>query len=430
MSDDRDLPRRLRSTAWSVARGRPAVWLYRRFRSLLGPGDAARQSLAALAVNSVASLIAGAVLGAITGTLRELPGLLVMIPGAVGMRGNIFSTLGGRLSTAIHTGQLDLEWKRDSVLVQNITSSMILTGSMSVALAVIAKVVAVAVGVEDTIPVLTMAMISVLGGVIASLVVLAGSVGLAYGAVRYGWDLDNVVAPVVSTLGDGATVPSLYLATFLVGIPFVTPALGAVLSVAALASFGYGLYARGRIVRQVVRESWPILTAAALLSTLAGVALEQRLDLLTVFAALLIIQPAFVSSAGALGGILSSRLSSKLHLGLVEAGRFPDRESRLDAVSVLLIGFPVYVLNGVGAHFLAGLVGQQSPGLPAMLAVSLIAGLATVLFVIVVAYYGTVAAVTMRVDPDTYGIPVVTSSVDFAGSVSLLVSVVALGIAG
>lgn len=430
MSEERAPPRRLRTTAWSILRGRPAVWLYRRLRSLLGPGDAARQSLTALAFNSVAALVAGAVLGAITGTLQELPGLLVMIPGAVGMRGNIFSSFGNRLSTAIHTGQLDLEWSRDSVLVQNITSSMILTGGMSVVLAVIAKVVAVAVGVEGTIPIAAMALISVLGGVLASLVVLAGSIGLAYGAVRFGWDLDNVVAPVVSTLGDVATVPSLFLATFLVGIPYLTTTLGVVLSIAGVAAFAYGLYARGRIVRNVVRESWPILTAAAVLSTLAGVALEQRLDLLTVFAALLILQPAFVSSAGGLGGILSSRLSSKLHLGFVEAHRVPGREARLDAVSVLLIGFPVYVLNAVGAHFLAGLVGQQSPGLPAMLAVSLIAGLVTVLFVIVVAYYGTVAAVTMRVDPDTYGIPVVTSSVDFAGSVSLLVSVVALGIAG
>lgn len=429
MSEQRARSRRVGTAAWWVLRGRPVVWLYRRFRSLLGPGDAARQSLAALALHSVAALFAGAVLGAITDTLRELPGLLVMIPGAVGMRGNIFATLGNRLSTTIHTGQLDLEWRRDSVVVQNITSAMILTGAMSVALALIAKAVAVGVGVENTIPVLSMALISVVGGLIASLVVLAGSLGLAYGAVRYGWDLDNVVAPLVTTLGDATTVPALWLATFLVGIPFVTPALGAGLSVLCLAAFAYGLFAPGLVVRQVVRESWPILTAAALLSTLAGVALESRLDLLTVFAALLIIQPTFVSSAGALGGILSSRLSSKLHLGFVQPRAIPDLDARLDAVSVLLIGFPVYVLNAVGAHLLAGVVGQQSPGLIMLLAISLVAGLAAVLFVIVIAYYGTIAAVTLRVDPDTYGIPVVTSSVDFVGSVALLVAVVGFGVA-
>ena len=41
----------------------------RRLVDLLGPtGDAARQSLAALLLNSVTSLVAGAALGAITGT--------------------------------------------------------------------------------------------------------------------------------------------------------------------------------------------------------------------------------------------------------------------------------------------------------------------------------------------------------------------------
>ena len=32
------------------------------------------------------------------------------------------------------------------------------------------------------------------------------------------------------------------------------------------------------------------------------------------------------------------------------------------------------------------------------------------------------------VDPDTYGIPIVTASVDFVGAVALIVTIVALGI--
>jgi hypothetical protein len=40
-------------------------------------------------------------------------------------------------------------------------------------------------------------------------VVLAASLGLTAGAVRWGWDLDNVTAPLVSTLGDVLTLPAL-----------------------------------------------------------------------------------------------------------------------------------------------------------------------------------------------------------------------------
>ena len=76
---------------------RPLV-LGRRLVDLLGPtGGAARQSLVALLFNSATSFVAGAVLGSITGTFEALPGLIVMVPAAIGLRGNIFGTFGNRL---------------------------------------------------------------------------------------------------------------------------------------------------------------------------------------------------------------------------------------------------------------------------------------------------------------------------------------------
>ena len=74
----------------SLQRPRP-LELGRRLVDLLGPtGDAARQSLVALVFNSSTSLVAGAMLGAIVATFEDLPGLLVMVPAAIGLRGNIF----------------------------------------------------------------------------------------------------------------------------------------------------------------------------------------------------------------------------------------------------------------------------------------------------------------------------------------------------
>src|SRR5260370_17787291 len=75
-----------------------------RFRALLGSDAASiRQGLAALLVSSGGDLLAGLTLGAITHTLQALPGLLVLVPAAIAMRGNIFGALGGRLGTLIPT---------------------------------------------------------------------------------------------------------------------------------------------------------------------------------------------------------------------------------------------------------------------------------------------------------------------------------------
>ena len=100
--------------------------------------------------------------------------------------------------------------------------------------------------------------------------------------------------------------------------------------------------------RQILRESMPVLVVALVLSTLAGIAVEKQLAIFAALPALLVLQPAFVSSAGALGGILSSRVATNLHLGLVQPEMRPGREARRDALLVLLIGFPVYRVQRVG----------------------------------------------------------------------------------
>src|ERR1700704_1984977 len=92
-----------------------------RLRAFVGPDAASvRQGLAALLVSSGGDLLAGLTLGAITHTLQALPGLLVLVPAAIGMRGNIFGALGSRLGTAIHTGTFTLSRRRSTVVGQNL----------------------------------------------------------------------------------------------------------------------------------------------------------------------------------------------------------------------------------------------------------------------------------------------------------------------
>src|SRR3954462_8937356 len=195
------------------------TWVRRagsRFRALLG-SDAAtvRQGLAALLVSSGGDLLAGLTLGAITGTLEALPGLLVLVPAAIGMRGNIFGALGSRLGTSIHTGTFRLSRRRDTVVGQNVVASIALTLFVSAALAVLAKAVAGIFGVTETISLADFLVISIIGGVLSSIVVLALTLAVASLSVRRGWDMDNVAAPLVTAAGDMVTLPSLFLATFL-----------------------------------------------------------------------------------------------------------------------------------------------------------------------------------------------------------------------
>lgn len=400
-----------------------------RLRAILGPDAAGvRQSLVALSLNSSTSLVAGAFLGSITGTFQRFPGLLVLVPAAIGLRGNIFGTFGSRISTTIHSGTFRLSTRRDTVLGQNVLAASILTLAMSLLLAITAKAIAVALGLERTIPVVELAVISIVGGALGSLVVMAATLGLTAGAVRYGWDLDDVNAPLVSTLGDVLTLPALFVGTFLVGIAVFTPALGAVLVAGSMAATVWGLRSKLDQLRRIVRESLPILALAGAVSAMAGIVIEKRFGSFSNYPALLVLVPAHLSSAGALGGILSGRLSSKIHLGVVIPQPVPTRSARSDMSYVYLLALPVYAFNGIGAHFVGSALGQASPGLGPMVVASLAGGLVAMVFVLALAYYGTILAVRGGVDPDTYGIPIVSSSVDLVGAFTLILAIVALGI--
>jgi len=393
------------------------------------PGSDARQGLVALALNSSSSLVAGAILGSLTHTFEDRPGLLLLVPAAIGLRGNVFGSLGNRVSTSIHAGELQLRLRGSTLLGQNVQAAGVLTVGMSVALVLVAVAVSTGLGLGPTIGLADLAVVSVGGGALASLPVLAATLGLAAGAVRWGWDLDNVTAPLVSTLGDVLTLPALWLATGLLGFGLVTSGLGWLLAAAGIACLVWGSLSTLPHLRRIVRTSLPILALAGLISSLAGVALERRLLTFSALPALLILVPAHLSSAGALGGILTGRLSSKILLGLAPPTAWPARSAREDIGFVLGLSLPVFIANGVGAHYVAGALSEASPGLLKLVVASILGGVAAMVAVVAIAYYGTIAAVRNDLDPDTYGIPLVSSTVDLVGALTLVIAITALGLA-
>jgi mgtE-like transporter len=397
--------------------------------ALIGSDAASvRQGLAALLVSSAGDLLAGLTLGAITDTLAALPGLLVLVPAAIGMRGNVFGALGSRLGTAIHAGTFRLSRRADTVVGQNVLASLALTLSVSVALAVLAKAVAVGFGLAHTISIADFVVISVVGGAVSSVFVLALTLAVAAGSARRGWDLDNVAAPLVTAAGDVVTLPSLFLATYLVGIRVVSPVLAVVTAALAGAALVGALRAGLPLLARIVRESVPVLCVAGTIDVVAGLTIEKRLASFLVFPGLLVLVPPFLEDTGALGGILSSRLSSKLHLGVLSPANVPARPARGDFVLTFLYSVPVFVLVAVSSEVAASVAGLATPGVVRMLAISLIGGMLATVFVIGIAYYGAVVAFRLGLDPDNHGIPLITSSMDLVGAFALILAIAVLGL--
>ncbi len=405
-------------------RGRLSRLLY----GLIGPDrESARQGSYALLVSSGGDLLAGVTLGSILSTLEELPGLLVLIPAAIALRGNIFGALGSRLGTAILTGTFILSRRRSTLVGQNLLSSLALTFVMSLALAALAKTIAVAFHL-DSMSMLDFAIVSMVGGVISSAAVMAITVGVAAGSVRYGWDMDSVAAPVITAAGDMVTVPSLFLATYCVDIPVLSPALGALAVGLAVVSLVAVVRSGLPLLKRIVAESLPILLLAGMIDIVAGITFEKRLEAFATLPALLVLVPPFLTKTGALGGILAARLSSKLHLGIIEPTVRPSRAARADFRLIAVYAVPVFTLLAVSTDLVSLLLGLESPGTARMVGISLIGGLLATTACLAITYYGAIAAYRLGLDPDNHGIPLVTSSMDLIGAIALIFALLLMGV--
>jgi len=403
--------------------------LLRRFRALVRSDPAGiGAGFIALVVSAFASLTAGLTLGAITGTLEELPGLLVLVPAAIGMRGNVFGALGSRLGTAIHAGTFSGSRRLDTLVGQNVAAALALSLSTSLVLAVLAKVVSVAFGVTGSISIADFLVISVIGGMLSSVVALFVVIGVTAACARWGFDLDNVHTPIVTTVGDVVTLPSLFLATYLAGLRWVTPTLAVVCALAGVAALVVSQRARLPIFGRIVRESLPVLALAGLVDVIAGITIEKRIESFAAFPALLVLIPPFLGQSGSLGGILTSRVSTKLNLGLVSPSRFSLRPVADDVLLIVVYAFPVFLLVGVSSDVAAALTGLRSPGALDVIGVALLAGALTTVLIVLIAYFAAVAAYRLGFDPDNHGIPIVTSSLDLVGAFSLILVIVALGL--
>ncbi len=389
------------------------------FRSLRAERRTLRQGMVALILSTVAGFIAGLTLSGISDTLRSLPGLLVLIPAAVGMRGTIFGAIGARLGTSNAAGTFEVTRRRGGVLYQNVYVAVVTTFASSLWLAVVAKLAGSAFG-APTISVWSLITISVVGGALGSLLILLITVALSVLSHRRGWDLDSVSTPMVTALGDMATLPTLYLATFLVGNDTMNAVVSGLCVLAGLYAIVRAYTVDSSAVHRIVLEMTAVILLTPILDVLAGTLQENRLTELTAVPVLLILIPPFVSQAGALGGIFASRISSKLQIGVITPRGLPEAPALVDGTVVFILAVAVFSLIGTIAVGLATLTGHApiSPG--AVIAGSLVAGMIVTPFTIVTSYYLAIVTYRFGLDPDNHTVPIITSVMDLAGVACVL----------
>ena len=170
-----------------------------------------RESLFILIILGIVDLIAGATLFGMADELFHIiPGLIVVVPALINLRGCICSAMGSRLSSAIHLGTVTRSnFFASHEVKDNIKASVLLTVVLSCFIGFTAALSCVIL--NKPVNFFLVFIITTISGFIAGLILLCIAMMAILISFYRGVDPDNVVTPILATLGDLTTICCLFL---------------------------------------------------------------------------------------------------------------------------------------------------------------------------------------------------------------------------
>ncbi|WP_312909829.1 magnesium transporter [Natronosalvus caseinilyticus] len=176
-----------------------------------------RETLPVLLIALGGGLVSGVILENLLESVERFPGLLVMVPVFLATRGNVYGALGGRLASGLHQGLIEPRFSWDERLVNAVVASFVNGIGISVVIAVLTRLALAVLGWESA-ALWEFLAIMLISGVLTSTVLIFGLLLVLFGGYKAGYDPDNLVGPIVTTLGDIFGMLFLVFAVTLVGV--------------------------------------------------------------------------------------------------------------------------------------------------------------------------------------------------------------------
>lgn len=177
-----------------------------------------RQSITVLGVSLAGGVFAGSVLGAqgMVDGFERYPGLLLLLPAFLATRGNVYGALGARIASGLHQGLIDPELTWDRRLTNAVLASFINGISISVFIGLLSWVILQLLGRESA-TLGELVGIMLVSGTLTAMTLIVGLLAIVFVGFRRGIDPDNLIGPIVTTLGDVFGVVFLYVGIVVVG---------------------------------------------------------------------------------------------------------------------------------------------------------------------------------------------------------------------
>lgn len=367
----------------------------------------------------------GYLIAANEATWQRVPGLLVLVPALIGMRGNVFGSLASRLSVELQTAKHTrfTMSRLLSFLDQYIMVEVLL---LSAALALMSRLFNGSVVVLHDL-----LFNSLVNGVISGSLMLVATKLIVAVAVYIRVDPDNIAPIVVTSLGDTLTIPViLFISTVLLErSSHLVQNLVVLALLVAGGVVSFKLWLRETLFSSMALQRVPVLLCCMLASFMSGVVMERLLSHEAGIGHFLVLVPLMNSQGGSIGSCVSSRLATRQQRAAqhasdaaIDADGDEAEGDGLDFFDVLLqtfvlIGATTIVLSVVGLALFLHLFSSVTHLLVIMSTMAIVLTSTSTLIAMAAIQF----AARFRFHPANVTIPIVCAVMDAVASYSFFI---------
>jgi len=327
----------------------------------------------------------------------------------------------------LHLGEVEPRLRKNTTEFYSLINSMFfLTFIDTIGIGIIAFIINLFLGNATSQQLILFILVPPISCLLAITLVIPIGVLLGITIFKRGLDPDIIVYPALSTMDD-VVITLCYV--LVVNLAFIPSALFSMLLIIIALGFFFSAlfmkYRRNKTFRRILREGAPMVLLSSFIGTLGGVGLASIREEIEKKPPILMLYPALIDTLGDIGSILGARVTTKLALGRISSFWESLKEGFDDLVSVEIAAAVMHVLFGVTA-FLLGMATGFTPDLLLLVNIALITNLISFLFIALLSFMVATQTFKLRLDPDNFVIPLVTSISDFAATLALIAALLIL----
>jgi len=164
-------------------------------------------------VSIIGGLIAGTILAIYTGKILMIPGMIILLPGFLEMRGNISGSFASRLSSGLFLGVIKPNHKNKHLIKGNLLASFFLVFAITLVLGLVAFGFNYFFFHTYTPEII---LLPIIAGFIANLIEIPLTLIATFYVFKKGHDPNNIMGPFVTSTGDITSVLALLLALVII----------------------------------------------------------------------------------------------------------------------------------------------------------------------------------------------------------------------